>query len=245
MLLAGADEMFLLDEASPAAARALHRAFTDDTLDAMLSGDPTLGTLVALLERAGAVHRGSVPSATLRWSVVSQGPTTPFLAHLRAFASASEGLVEVSEDPDFVMGVRAGGELVGLAEQMATVTAPHALLDLAYDHTLSLGPLVWPGETACLQCFAGRIRHAWGDPMPPKVPRATAYGAELAASLAVGLLRRFHREGALPELSGRSVSIDLSNFATRADAVHRLPWCPRCHPTQQPHSRGFYPFEEK
>lgn len=242
VLLAGADEMFLFDEATGEPARALHQAFTTDTLTELSATRPDLDPLLALLERAGAIHRALTVAGPLRWSLIAHGEaseaiTTP----LRAFAERSPELEYTDESPSFVVLLRTGGELLAAAERASGVTAPHVLIDAAYDHTLSLGPLVWPDETACLQCFAGRIRHAWGDPPAPRTPRATT-NPELVAGHIVALLRRFQREGSLPELCGRTVSIDLSALNLRADAVHRLPWCPRCFPKGRAHTTGYYPL---
>lgn len=38
-----------------------------------------------------------------------------------------------------------------------SIAKPHPLVHLAFHHTLSLGPLVFPGETACVACLQGRV----------------------------------------------------------------------------------------
>jgi bacteriocin biosynthesis cyclodehydratase domain-containing protein len=142
-------------------------------------------------------------------------------------------------DADLLVWIRTRTSLLDTLGDYATVRVPHLLVDLAYHHTLSIGPLVWPGDTACLGCFGGRIRHLWGDPTPPAAPRALA-ALPLAASLVQTELDVFRERGSCPALVERAVVLDLETLTTRVERVHRLPWCPFCFPPGAEHGAGSF-----
>jgi bacteriocin biosynthesis cyclodehydratase domain-containing protein len=243
---AGADELYLVDEVQPAEARALHRAFGDDTLAALPAA---YDAILRKLERLGAIVRAQpVAGPRLRASVRSAGGSdaaaAPVAAAIAAAieADADGGLARVDErEAELVVWVRGAGTLFDAigGEAYARLRTPHLFVDLAYHHTISIGPLVWPGETACLGCLTGRIRHTWGDPEPPPAPRASAH-AGLAAALVLEQLREFRRSGSCPTLVERTVSLNPSTLETRSERVHRLPWCPFCFPAETPYGAGSF-----
>jgi bacteriocin biosynthesis cyclodehydratase domain-containing protein len=96
---------------------------------------------------------------------------------------------------------------------------------VAYHHTVSLGPLVVAGETACFACLAGRIGAAWGDPAPPERP-AVLGGAGLAAALAVRELEAV--AGGDVRLANATAAYDLASHRVLVETLYRLPWCPIC-----------------
>jgi hypothetical protein len=238
----GADALFLLDELDAPSARALHTAWHSDALSTV---DPDI---LAKLHKLGALRRGT--PTPLRFTVTGTGPFEPIANALRK----GTDLTSYTSEPSSAAGaetsatseirplsviVRAGGSLIEAAERAAGLRGPQLFVDVAYHHTVSLGPLVWPGETACLSCLAGRIRHAWGDPEPPLEPRASLR-VELIAALIAEQLRVFAETGTCTALVARTVSIDLETLSTRSERVHRLPWCPSCFPEQVPYGAGSF-----
>ena len=90
---------------------------------------------------------------------------------------------------NLVLFVRTDGELADIVGGgYATLTTPHLLLDLAFGHTVCLGPLVFATETACLACLVGRLSYYWGDVAPPSRPRMADHPGLAAglAALAIG-----------------------------------------------------------
>lgn len=123
-----------------------------------------------------------------------------------------------------VVAVRTTATLAEAAGALEAEARPHLVVDVAYHHTVVLGPLVVPGETACLTCLAGRVGASWPDEPPPAQPAAAR--AELLAGLVAVELE--HLEGGGSLLAGRSVALDLRTWESREELLLRLPSCPRC-----------------
>jgi bacteriocin biosynthesis cyclodehydratase domain-containing protein len=234
--VAGADELYLVDEVDAAGARALHDAWQAEAWEPLAAGP--LGAAVAKLERLGAIQRTlSGPRPALSYAVLAVGDAGAFAGRLGALVEA--GIAEAPlATADVVVIVRAAGPLLALGDAAAGLRVPHLLIDVAYHHTVSIGPLVWPGETACLVCLAGRIRHAWGDPEPPPAPAAGA--SPLATALVADALWELRRTGGCAALVERTVAFDLARLTSKSERVHRLPWCPRCFPEERPHGAGSF-----
>jgi bacteriocin biosynthesis cyclodehydratase domain-containing protein len=142
------------------------------------------------------------------------------------------------DEADLLVFVRSGGRLVDLYSDGVMPLAPHLLIDAAYHHTFSIGPLVVPGDTACLACLAGRIGYRWGDPPAPERPavqRNVALLAEIAA-LEVGRIAA----GDLG-LAGQTVAYDFERRTVITGSVYRLPWCPVCGDGDEPDGRIVLP----
>lgn len=123
--------------------------------------------------------------------------------------------------------VRTSATLRDLSDAAADLASggPYLLLDLAYHHTIALGPLVVPGQSACVGCLAARAGVRWGDPRPPATPRATGR-ADLATALAGHAVDEIGR-GSLTLLE-RVVAFDLEGFTTTAEHVLPAADCPVC-----------------
>jgi len=131
------------------------------------------------------------------------------------------------EKCDLVLFVRTDGRLADIvAGDYASLRTPHLLLDLAFDHTISLGPLVFARETAGLCCLAGRLWSRWGDRTPPSRPRVNEHpglsGGLVAMTIADILLRQDR------SLVNRTVAYDFQAHGVTAQSVYRLPMCPIC-----------------
>lgn len=226
----GADALFLLDELDPAQARALHELWQGGDLRSVPA---ELEPAVRDLARLGAIVPAVEPAPTLAFDLAALGDAAAVVAAVDALLGQARTLqrVEPAESRLTVL-VRAGGSLLEAAKLAEGWTRPHLLVDLAYHHTTSIGPLVFPGETACLTCLAGRIRFAWGDPQAP--PRALASRrAALAAGWIVDQLGVFRDTGTCSGLVARALALDLEGLTARAERVHRLPWCDACYPDER------------
>jgi hypothetical protein len=129
--------------------------------------------------------------------------------------------------------------MVDLLENYGEIKVPHLFVDLAYDHTVSIGPLVFPGETACLSCFVGRIIRNWGDPPPPEISNASD-SAELIAAFIFECVKTFQKTGSCPELIEQVWSFNLRDFSSKYDKIFKLPWCPICFPEKTKEGTGSF-----
>jgi bacteriocin biosynthesis cyclodehydratase domain-containing protein len=238
---AGADEQLLIDELDRERSARFFAAYEADDFAPLEEADDEWRAFLRRLETAGVLYRRRAFTPPLRvklaWSVTVDARLEALLAHVLASSLRLKLVSGAGEEADLVVVVRTSEALLEAAER--SIPTPHLLVDAAYHHTVSVGPLVWPGATACLQCFAGRIRHGWGDPSPPPEPLA-ARSHPFLAGLIVLLLERFEREGGLPLLTNRAHVINLATLATKTELVHRLPWCPRCFPERAPHGTGTF-----
>lgn len=217
---AGADRLYALrDVAEEAAQELIGHALGDGELSPQARDLLDRVTAGALLDPPQDPEPRRV---ALRWAgdrnVALEG-------RLRAFVDESPWLFAEAREADLLLVVRTNAPLTDIYDSPAALREPHLLLDLAYHHTISLGPLVLAEETACLACLAGRIGHTWGDPEPPPEPRALE-AANLAAALAAHELERV----ALGDLTlvNATVTHDLERREATKAAVYRLPWCPIC-----------------
>jgi len=193
------------------------------------------------LIEAGAIESpgDAVMSAVeLRW--VGR-PDEALDRHVRLGVDESDLLRQATEDADLMLLVRTTGRLVEAYDDAEPIAIPHLLLDVAYHHTVSIGPLVVAGETACLACLAGRIGRLWGDPPPPPRP-AILRSPALAVGLAVLELERA-AAGDL-RLAGRTAAYDLESHDVTTGSVYKLPWCPVCGDRAQADGRIALPWAE-
>jgi hypothetical protein len=215
----GADEVYVAEEIDDQTVRLVQRQWHAGELDP--DSMPAEGRLLVQQLLAAGVLDGP-PAAERSFRVLWAGDELPDLhARLEEFA-ARRGL---TADPAaaFTLVVRSNASLLDLAA--LELPGPHLLADVAYQHTLSLGPLVLPPDTSCLGCLAGRIASAWGDqPTPPRP--AVNDEPELVASLAVRELDAVHA-GSLA-LANRTVAYDLRQHELQSSSLFKLPWCPRC-----------------
>ncbi len=178
------------------------------------------------LDGAGAVRRGPEAERPTDVKVRFAGMVEPRLERwLRDALDDSQVVHRCDDDADLVLVVRTTARLVELYDDARPEPTRHLLLDLAYHHTVSLGPFVVPGETACLACLAGRIGSLWGDAPPPDRP-AVLESPALAAVLAVRELERLARGDF--RLANATVAYDLYAHRVVTCPVYRLPWCPAC-----------------
>lgn len=112
----------------------------------------------------------------------------------------------------------------------ANLTIPHLFVDLAFHHTVSIGPLVFPGETACIACLEGRVRTRWGDDAPPPSPRVAEEEVGFVGELVASELTRI--AGGDTTLTNATVSWDLHARTAAKDQLLKVPLCPVCNRTR-------------
>ncbi|ARU05842.1 hypothetical protein CCO03_15165 [Comamonas serinivorans] len=106
-------------------------------------------------------------------------------------------------------------------------TRPHLLLDLAYHHSVVIGPWVVPGQTACLACLGTRTVRRWADAPVPPSPQALAQPA-LSVALLLQVLTAAGSPGGQAAWIEHSTHVDLRTLQSQRARVYRQPWCPAC-----------------
>jgi bacteriocin biosynthesis cyclodehydratase domain-containing protein len=219
----GADEVYVVDEA-PAHACAKLIAVCNAREARQWQQDPVLGAAIRQLRRLGAlVPIGSTtirrPALVIRWA----GQPLPVLPN----ALQAHGWTCLSEpDADgnaLTLIVRTTASWSDLLAnyQAAPLNRTHVLLDLAYHHTVGMGPLVVPGQTACLACMGHRVMRRWGDLPGPEQPAMAQRAAGVAALLADAAVLG-------PRLVERAFTLDLRSLQMHSSQVFVLPDCPVC-----------------
>ncbi len=137
-------------------------------------------------------------------------------------------IIKSSPDYGLALIIRTNSTYAGLLEKIKyqTITKPHLFVDMAFHHTLSLGPLVFPGETACVACLQGRVSTRWGDETPPVTPRTVnKYGKIVSELIATELLRIANGD---TSLTNKTVSWNFQDRAVKKDQLLKVPLCPIC-----------------
>ena len=238
VLSAGGDESYLIDDVvDPVIAQKIHQAYLSDTL-AEIATDPACAGVVRQLRQLKAIVPASCRRAPQRIGIAWFGQPLPALAEKLAHSGGVDGASPffVTEDPavatDTLLLVRtnASWQETLAAYRGLLLQVPHLFVDLAYHHTLSIGPYVVPQETACLNCFANRVAHRWGDPPLPARP---AVNEEIDVVLAV-LRRALLAADASPRAPlafvERVTSLDLCSLRSESSRLFQLPDCPVCGP---------------
>jgi len=222
----GADALFAIPDLDSEDANALLDAWRSGAIDPAALAPDARGAAFRLRD-LGVVRGEPQARVDLRLGLRFVGARLDGLVQ----AFVREELVEAEGEADLVVFVRTNAVLAeACGGDYASLQAPHLLLDLGFRHTVSLGPLVFPGETACLGCLVGRIAHYWGDARPPEHPAVQRH-ASLAAALLAHEVERF----ALGDfrLVNETVALCLDRLETRRESVYRLPWCPVCRQEEE------------
>ena len=247
VLTGGADETYVVDEAVPdSCVHRVFQAWQDNTLASLLD-DKDCGAAVRQIQRAGALIPRAAIRPAARYSLLWLGDaraalvpalTTLLAEHDVAHAVTDEplpGLPTYCEDPgqaDIVLVLRSTMDWQTALNHYAALDLqhPHLFIDMAYHHTLGIGPYVVPPETACVACLGHRVTHRWGDLAGPAQPAVSTRTQAVAALLAPLLLTP---EARLPFLE-QCVSLNLQTFSSTRDQVFQLPWCPACGARHEP-----------
>jgi len=106
-----------------------------------------------------------------------------------------------------------------------SVSQPHILFDTTNYQNISVGPLVFPGETACLACLQGRLEYRWSDDEKPKQPRARDY-SKLLTGLIDREIRRFIDQDY--SMIGQTVAFNFDDYSALKHPLYKLEKCPIC-----------------
>ncbi|MGQ0841117.1 hypothetical protein [Actinokineospora sp.] len=229
VVFAGADLVFLVPDVSRADAEEVAALFDGREVDPGTL-EPSARALLPQLQSLGALRPAALPRPgvprALRIGTLVVGETSVALAaELAAAFAPTSAQVGV---PEVLLVVRTTGrlsELIALSAALVHSGRIHLLLDLAYHHTATLGPLVVPGATACLECLARRAGQRWGDPEPPGAPGA-AVDPRLPIALAAHAVRELGT-GSLALLQ-RTVAHDLRSLTATAEDVLPSADCATC-----------------
>lgn len=137
---------------------------------------------------------------------------------------------------DFVIVVRASSTYADLLEKIdyQNLVKPHLFVDIAFHHTFSVGPLVFPGETACIACLQGRITTRWGDEKPPTVSSVTSKYSSVVSELIKTELDRINNGDT--SLTNKTVSWNFQDRVAKSDQLLKVPLCPICTKNKIDHS---------
>lgn len=226
----GSDEIYVVDEiANATAAERLHAAWREGVAGD-LREEAACGAAVRQLVRMGILvpEQACAPRGkfALRWWGEPLAAVQADLARLAGFTTREE-----EADCWVILRTDASWEACLAQYKQGANALPHLFVDVAYHHTMCVGPYVVPGETACISCMGSRVAHRWGDIALPATPRAASEPA-LIAALVAQLLGAVQEEpsGALLHYLERVVSLNLTTLESRTERVFRLPICPVCHP---------------
>ncbi|MBW3602187.1 MAG: TOMM precursor leader peptide-binding protein [Actinobacteria bacterium] len=212
VLSAGADHRYALTDVDRQEQGALRAWAAGATIEGHSDLADTLRTLGVLVPDAPT-------GRPLAWTLEHPlaGAIQAAVANLPPAAGGRPVLVR--SDADLALVVRDG------PTTPAVPAGPHLLVDVATHHTLSLGPYVVPGDTACLGCLDERVRLGWGEAAVPPEPAAGGYVALVAALVATEL--RAAADGA-PTTVNATAAFDLRTGARTDHRLLRVPWCPLC-----------------
>lgn len=245
LITKGADEIYFVDEINSEDSSLLFNAYSSNDLDRVYIKKNELITVLKKLEKAGVIYKGAPMDLSERNIAVGinwYGNGNEKIKNLvDQFIKSSKNISisENAESANLLLLVRDSDKLVDILDGYEKIKVPHIFIDIAYDHTVSVGPLVFPGETACLSCFIGRITRNWGDVIPPKISNVSD-SCELIASLIFECIKTFQKHGNCPEFIGSVWSFNVKDFSSRHDKVFRLPWCPICFPKKPQEGVGSF-----
>lgn len=227
LLNAGADEIFALESISEAVAQELLKLWNSTNITTeMLS--PTAQDIFEQFKTAGIVL-AILPTAAAKPRIAIEfngQPDTDLLAAIKA-ELGSDYSSTIAAKADLLVIIRTNARLRDvIAEPYPEIRVPHLFVDLAYSRTISLGPLVFREESACLGCLVGRLTTYWGDAEPPIQP-GILNNSGLIAGLVALQIRNIVRQRAR-ELVNHTVSYDFSEHQVRRSSVYKLPLCPIC-----------------
>lgn len=149
-------------------------------------------------------------------------------SELTPTANASVKVVTAGQDYDLSLIVRVQSTYSDLLKGLdyQTITKPHLFVDAAFHHTLSIGPLVFPGETACIACLQGRVSTRWGDEAPPIKPLVTKEYGKLVSELVTAELARIAKDDTT--LTNKTITWNFRDRTTKKDLLLKVPMCPVC-----------------
>jgi len=247
LITKGADEIYLIDELDENEANALYAAYQINNLNnSDVQDNEKIRNAILKLEKAGVIYKSTEEieklkenlSFSLRWIGAEHSKISNLLEEF-CKNSKQLSLTKAEKSSMFSVVIRGSGKLTEVMKNYSEIEHPHLFVDIAYDHTISLGPLVFPKETACLGCFVGRLTRNWGDAEPPQISNMSD-SAEFIAALVFEQVKVFQNLGSCPELIEKAWTFNSRDLTTKVDNVFRLPWCPICYPNKPKEGTGSF-----
>jgi bacteriocin biosynthesis cyclodehydratase domain-containing protein len=132
-------------------------------------------------------------------------------------------------DADLIVVVRTHSSFAELLQKInyTALDKPHLFVDIAYHHTVSVGPLVFHGETACIACLQGRISNRWGDETPPPSPKTASQYSDFASELIKTEITRIEQNDT--SLTNKTISWNMQDRVIKHDQLLKVPLCPICN----------------
>ncbi|HMS24601.1 MAG TPA: hypothetical protein PKB15_02760 [Acidimicrobiia bacterium] len=137
-----------------------------------------------------------------------------------------------ADDTDLVILIRSNESFADFLENVgyAGITHNHLFVDLAYNHVVSLGPLVFPGITSCVACLQGRITSRWGDPAPPESPASTHTLLDFTREWVEMEIKKLFQEDDYT-LTNKTIVFDTQDRSMTHNKLLTVPLCPYCKRT--------------
>lgn len=141
---------------------------------------------------------------------------------------SEKGCKITSSQPDIVIVIRTAGSLSNFLQTIhyKDVNTVHLFVDLAYHHTVSVGPLVFPRETPCIACLEGRLLARWGSLRPPTRPKAEQDLLQYALEIAYLEVARYNRGDT--SLAFKTVAHNTDQRSIETYKLLTVPQCPYC-----------------
>ncbi|QQS20221.1 hypothetical protein IPL85_02095 [Candidatus Saccharibacteria bacterium] len=226
ILNAGADKIFAIEDTSSQVGKELVVLWDQEqiSLDKL---SPEAQEVAEQLKTAGILLNVIEQKQTFGISYYFLGSSDEQLSK-RIENELGEKYKSVSSNADLLLIIRTNGKLVELTSSnyYKELAIPHLFIDLAYEHSISVGPLVFPRQSACISCLIGRVITYWGDAEPPTKP-AIQHNSGLIAGV-VGLEIKKILEQYDRELVNNTIAYDFENHKVRKSSVYKLPMCPVC-----------------
>jgi bacteriocin biosynthesis cyclodehydratase domain-containing protein len=212
------------------------RQYDDRTLEDAWISAISIGMLVEQDDQ-----RSGVTSATTRVSIV--GPSGAQATQTLRRELRDLGVHEVSsgDRPALILGVDDIGDdrgLVELGRSLPWTAVPWLPVQLLHER-ITVGPLVFPGDTACFECAMTRqgaslmpdgVRRWGGQPIirPGSLERRA--GAKVAGAVIRNQVQSLDRREP-PSLTSRLLTYDLLSATQRTSFVLEVPGCKTCRQT--------------
>lgn len=229
-LTAGSDASYELDELSENEAEIFYKAWQDDALSSLKS---QFSSLFQKLQKVGAISpRAESFSKPLQVAIDWLGaPALPLATTISGRLRENPLLCETADflAADLLVLVRTHQthkEFLDHYKNLKTAK-PHLFVDLAYHHTVVIGPLVFPKQTACLECLMLRLVRNWGEE-PPVAEPAVVSSVDLISGLLLQQLCLFSERKTLYHLIDRSFWMDVTTLKSGVEVVFRFLECSIC-----------------
>jgi bacteriocin biosynthesis cyclodehydratase domain-containing protein len=225
VLNAGADKLFAIEDVAEEDAHTILALWKQSSFE-LPNGSKELATILEQLKAAGLLINELGKNSIAKIALKFIGKPNQHLAQETEKQLGKNLRLSPEKEAEFVVFIRTNAQLKNLLEDYDKVTKPHILVDISFEHSISLGPLVFPGETACLSCLVGRVTTYWGDAVPPQTPAIQNNPVIIAGLLNMELTKilfEYNRE-----LVNHTVAFDFEEHRIKKNSVYKLPMCPVC-----------------